>query len=66
MSTQLHRSLTTLRVSLHQFLTHESITNCRRRNEEGKSEQGGRKREDMQQKKKNRKINRRKKENKFN
>jgi len=52
MSTQLHRSLTTLQVSLHQFLTQESTTNCRRRNGEGRSEQGGKKREDMQQKRK--------------
>jgi len=52
MFTQIHRSLTALRVSFHPFLTQESITNRRRRKGEGRSEQGGKKREDMQQKKK--------------
>jgi hypothetical protein len=35
-----------------QFLTHESITNCRRRNGEGRSKQRGKKRGYMQQKRK--------------
>lgn len=52
MSTQLYRFLTTLRISLHPFLTQESITNCRRGKGEGRSEQGGKKMDDMQQKRK--------------
>jgi len=61
MSTQLHRSLTMLRVSLHPFLIQESITKCRRRIE-GRSEQRGK----ICSKRKNRKFNRRRNENKCN
>ena len=52
MSTQLHRSLTTLRISLRPFLTLEYITDCRRGKREDRSEQGGKKRKEMRQKRK--------------
>lgn len=49
MSTQLHRFLTTFRVSLHPFLTQKYITSYRRGKGEGRSEQRGKKREEMRQ-----------------